>query len=317
MSVYCYFPHSHFFFLTKKWTLLTAAIQTIGKSEYYNLWLQKPWIAIFRQNDPNGILHLRRMGSPESCCFGGCHEEAAPQRCSWMKVQGASAPWGEETQAGGRAGWLQASKTLGLPGSWWKKATPSCAAPTAMGTWRLPQTQQTHFPNCAGRPHVSTVYSWVTAHTYFSRVSNGNKCVSLWLDVTYEGARVSASSASHCCGASQGYAKNYLPWNVQLQLSKKFSGTSDLLYKLEIFSLALEGYLEKDSLGRMDETHPMATWLLLLRSLSPGQVAGSEPQEGWCTAVTLYHGAPCLGSRLLMESRGGGENLIETLTRQK
>lgn len=35
---------------------------------------------------------------------------------------------------------------------------------------------------------------------------------------------------------------------------QKFSGTTDLLHKLEIFSLALEGYLEKDSLGRMDQT---------------------------------------------------------------
>lgn len=80
--------------------------------------------------------------------------------------------------------------------------------------------------------------------------------MSLWLDVTLEGVRVSAWSASHCSGANQGsdgYARNYLPWNAQLQLSKKFSGTTDLLYKLEIFSLAHEGYLEKDSLGRMDE----------------------------------------------------------------
>lgn len=61
MSVYCYFPHSFFFFfLSKKWTLLTAAIQTVGKSEYYNLWLQKPWIAIFRHKDLNSILHFRR-----------------------------------------------------------------------------------------------------------------------------------------------------------------------------------------------------------------------------------------------------------------
>lgn len=91
--------------------------------------------------------------------------------------------------------------------------------------------------NCAGRPRVSIVCSWVTAHTYFSTVLNGNKCMSLWLDVTYKGARVSAWSASHCRAANQGsdgYATNYLPWNVQLQLSKKFSDTTDWLSKLEI-----------------------------------------------------------------------------------
>lgn len=62
---------------------------------------------------------------------------------------------------------------------------------------------------------------------------------------------------------------------------------------------------------------PMATGLLLLRSLSPGQVPGSELEEGWCAATTLCDGAPCFGSLLLMESRDGGENLTETLTRQK
>lgn len=122
---------------------------------------------------------FRMMCSPVSCCFGGCHAEAAPQCHSWMKP-----------------------------------------------------------------------------HTCFSRVLNGNKYMSLWLDVTYEGVRVSAWSASHCCGAiqgSDGYARNDLPWNVQLQLSKKISGTIDLLHNLEIFSLALAGYLGKDSSGRMDQ----------------------------------------------------------------
>lgn len=76
--------------------------------------------------------------------------------------------------------------------------------------------------NCAGRPCLLTVCSWVTAHIYFSRVSNGNKWMPLWLDTMFKGARVSVWSASHCHGANQGSDgySDYLPQNIQLHLSK-------------------------------------------------------------------------------------------------
>lgn len=154
---------------------------------------------------------------------------------SWMKPQGARAPggpWGEVCQAGGSAEWLQASRTVGLLGScpWWKSTTLSCAPPTAaLLPWPCKQDGCHRYSkfiscNCAGRPCLSTVCSWVTAHTYFSGVSNGNKWTPLWLDVMYEGVRVSAWSASQCCGANQGSDgySDYLPQNVQLQLSKNF-----------------------------------------------------------------------------------------------
>lgn len=52
---------------------------------------------------------------------------------------------------------------------------------------------------------------------------------------------------------------------------------------------------------------PMVTGLLPLRVSPLGKSLDSEPEEGWCAAVTLCNGAPCLGYHLLMESRDGGE----------
>lgn len=231
MSIYCYFPHSHFFFLIKKWALLTAAIQTIGKSEFCKLWLQNPWIAIFRQNDPKGIIHLRRNFQNDVLSSVLLFWGVLCRGCSWMKPQGASVPggpWGEVRQAGGSAGWLQASRAVACRAHSRGGRTPRRAVllPRLWERTRwLSQTQQTHFLQWAGRPHVSIVCSWVTAHTYFSRVLNGKKCVSLWWDVTCEGVRVSAWSASRCCGTNQGsdgYTRNDLPRNVQLHSAKIF-----------------------------------------------------------------------------------------------
>lgn len=109
--------------------------------------------------------HFRTMCSSVSSCFGGCHAEAAPQRCSWMKPQGAQRPWGahveEVSQAGGSSGWLQASRTVGLPGQRRGARTPRRAALLS----RLCEHDGCHryskLISCShtGRPRISIVCS--------------------------------------------------------------------------------------------------------------------------------------------------------------
>lgn len=144
-----------FFFLTKKRTLLTAAIQTIGKSEFYNLWLQKPWIAIFRQNDLKGILHLRRAFQNDVLSsvllFWGVPCRGCSSALLLDETTGSPAPLGGPCGRG-EPGWRQlrvaaGQQNRGLAGLTprCKNATLSCAALTAVRARWLSQIQQTHF----------------------------------------------------------------------------------------------------------------------------------------------------------------------------
>lgn len=155
--------------------------------------------------------------------------------------------------------------------------------------------------------------------------------MSLWLDVTYESSRAAAWYAAQMIAAvlkqsSDGHARNHFPQNIYLQLSRKFSGTVDLLFKLNIFIWAFgrisgkEWFQEKrwdaNAFGSR-AAFPMATGLLLL---------GSAPGAGRCWVPgggrMLHPGPTARPSALCRHAfaegkQGGRENLTELLTGKK
>lgn len=197
--------------------------------------------------------NFRRMGSPESCCFGGCQAEAAP---GWSHREPVflEERWSrlEAGQGGCRPAEPWACQAHG--GRMPRRAVPLPQLSDTMGVTDTANSCPELCREAACLHCLQLSYSTYLLLQSFKMYVTVVRCD---VHVTYEGARVSAWSAFHCCGANQGsdgYTRNCLHRNVQQQLGEKFSGTIDFLYKLEIFSLALEGYLGKDSLGRMDET---------------------------------------------------------------
>lgn len=99
--------------------------------------------------------NFRPMGSPESCWFGGCHAEAAPQPLL-DEATGSQGPWGPLRR--GVPGWRQCrvaagQQNRGLAGLMPMveqhhtelRSSHGCTAPMAMQTGWMPQIQQIHF----------------------------------------------------------------------------------------------------------------------------------------------------------------------------
>lgn len=159
--------------------------------------------------------------------FGGHEAEA----CSWRKAQGAQRP--RDVLGRGEPSCSQRWTAVGerqrpLPRQrlWWKNPTLSCAALGLCEHDACHRYSKLISWNYTGRPCVSVVCSWAAAHTYFSTVLNGKKCMSLWLDVTYESARASAWYAAQTIAAvlkqgSDGYARNNLPPEYQTAAQQK------------------------------------------------------------------------------------------------
>lgn len=122
-------------------------------------YLDKMILKAFSTSEEN----FRTMCSPVSCCFGGCHAEAAPQCRSWMKPQGGRAPGGPLRR--GEPGWRQHRVAAGQQNRGLAGLTPVVEERRAAPLPRLCEHDGCHryskliSCNCAGRPRVSIICS--------------------------------------------------------------------------------------------------------------------------------------------------------------